>query len=385
MKYNGTDLEKHKSDYKKKKNLVYLFIGILIFAIWLILLVIKIITAINAGGSLSEIWRTIANGIFDNILGILPPIIFFDLLLEYFQQEKIFDEMTEQITGTIMSKPEVIESFDDKAKKRFLNATVLALVDQDKDECAVAMGAIEPYINDRFDIRKDFMYYLEIRDCDNIDGFSSDKYMLICESLSYELFYIASKPISDSVRIEFFVKNSELDKGLREEDAECIMQEGMEIAPEDFAIIKSKSSNPAVLHDYINSLLTPQLYIDDEMWLMSDVTVYNNKFNLRFTAPKKQKRTDSKNISNKISLYFRVPQFKSHSAFLASISQPTYSPTIRISYPENKYEVRNFLFFNKTFGPSAEKAEQGIGCRNIQIKDKWVHPMSGVVFFIDCK
>lgn len=371
----------HKKDYKKKKNLVYLCIGVLIAVIWLVLLVIKIVTAVNDGGSLKEVWNTILNGIFDNILGILPPIIFFDLLLEYFQQDKIFDEMTEQITGTIMSKPEVIQSFDKEAQKRFLNATVLALVDQDEDEGEVAIGAIEPYISDRFDIRKDFTYYLEIRDCDNIEGFDSNKYMLMCENLSYELFYVVSEPIGNSVRIGFFVENSTLDKVLREERVNYIMREGLDIDPEDFLIVQEKSKNKEDLQHYIDKLLAPQLYIDDEMWLIEDVFVYNNRIDIEFCAPDKRKR-DIKVKSNKISLYFHMPQLKQLTSFLASISQPTYSPIIRLSYPEEEYEVKNFLFFNKTFGPSAEKAEQGIGCRNIQIKDKWVHPMSGVVFFV---
>lgn len=374
----------HKKDYKKKKNLVYLCIGVLIAVIWLVLLVIKIVTAVNDGGSLKEVWNTILNGIFDNILGILPPIIFFDLLLEYFQQDKIFDEMTEQITGTIMSKPEVIQSFDKEAQKRFLNATVLALVDQDEDESEVAIGAIEPYISDRFDIRKDFTYYLEIRDCDNIEGFDSNKYMLMCENLSYELFYVVSEPIGNSVRVGFFVENATLDKVLREEKVIYIMREGLDIDPEDFLIIQEKSKNVEDLQHYIDKLLAPQLYIDDEMWLIQGVFVHNNQIDIEFCAPDKRKR-DIKVKSNKISLYFHMPQLKQHTSFLASISQPTYSPIIRLSYPEEKYEVKNFLFFNKTFGPSAEKAEQGIGCRNIQIKDKWVHPMSGVVFLIEHK
>lgn len=375
---------KHKKDYKKKKNLAYLYIGVLIAVVWLVLLVIKIVTAVNDDCSLKEVWSTILNGIFDNILGILPPIIFFDLLLEYFQQDKIFDEMTEQITGTIMSKPEVIQSFDKAAQKRFLNATVLALVGQDEDESEVAIGAIEPYISDRFDIRKDFTYYLEIRACDNIEGFDSNKYMLMCENLSYELFYVVSKPIENSVKVGFFVENATLDKVLREEKVNYLMREGLDIDPEDFLIIQEKSKNVKDLQYYIDKLFAPQLYIDDEMWLMQNVFVYNNGIDIEFGAPDKRKR-DIKVKSNKISLYFHMPQLKQRTSFLASIPQPTYSPIIRLSYPEEKYEVKNFLFFNKTFGPSAEKAEQGTGCRNIQIKDKWVHPMSGVVFIIEHK
>ena len=118
--------------------------------------------------------------------------------------------------------------------------------------------------------------------------------------------------------------------------------------------------------------------------LIQKVFVYDKRIDIEFCAPDKRKR-DVKVKSNKISLYFHMPLLKQNASFLASISQPTYSPIIRLSYPEEKYDVKNFLFFNKTFGPSAEKAEQGTGCRNIQIKDKWVHPMSGVVFLFKHK
>ena len=385
LKFKKNVLDNHKNGYKKKKKRNYIFVGTIIVAIWLGLLLVKIKTATESGETIAQIRDTILSGIFDNILGILPPVIFIDLLLDYFQQDKVLDEMTEQITGTIMSKPEVIQSFNKDAQKRFLNATVLSLVDQDSDECSMAMGAIEPYIEDRFDIRKDFVYYLEIRDCENIDGFDSDKYMMMCENLSYELFYIASKPIRDKVRIGFFVENSDLDKGLREEKVEYIIREGLNIDPIDFEHLTNIVSSSQDLSDYINKLLSPRLYIDDEMWLISDVLINDNSIDVEFRAPKCYNSNNNIKKSNKISIYFHMPQLKAHTSFLASISQPTYSPIIRLSYPEEKYNITNYLFFNKTFGPSAEKAQQGIGCRNIQIKNKWVHPMSGVVFFIEHK
>lgn len=353
----------------------------------MVLLVIKIVSAINNGENLSEILHTLRDGIFDNILGILPPILLFDFWLEYLQQDKIFDEMTEQITGTIMSKPEVIQSFDKEAQERFLNATVLALVDQDEDECSMALGAINPYINDKFDIRKDFTYYLEIRNCENIENFCADKYMLLCENLSYELFYIASEPIGDTVTVGFFVENAELDKRLREQKELChkssryIMREGLDIDPSDFEKIKAYSSDKATLQKYISSLFVPQLYIDDELWAISDIDVCENRIDIDFKVLESRRKGDEK--SSKISLSFRMPQLKTNTSFLASISQPTYNPTIRLSYPEDKYNVKIFPFFNSTVGPSVSKAEQVVGSRNIQVKNKWVHPMSGVVFLIN--
>ena len=62
------------------------------------------------------------------------------------------------------------------------------------------------------DLKKDV-----IRDCNNIEGFDSNKYMLMCENLSYELFYVVSEPVGNSVRVGFFVENATLDKVLREE------------------------------------------------------------------------------------------------------------------------------------------------------------------------
>lgn len=390
MKHNKPISFDHRKEYKRRKNLAYLFLAAVTAIVWLVMLIVKIVTAVHAGGALSEVLSTIRDGIFDNILGILPPILLFDFWLEYLQQDKIFDEMTEQITGTIMSKPEVIQSFDKEAKKRFLRATVLTLVDQNEDECSMAMAALEPYINDKFDIRKDFSYFLEIRECESIKQFDADKYMFIYENLSYELLYVATEPIKNSVHIDFFIENSKLDKSLREqkhnesETARYIMSEGLDIDIDDFEAIRSKTSDKKELIEYITQLFIPQLYIEDIPWLVNDVSLNDNKIDIEF-VPQNDPVETTADKSSRISLSFRMPQLKTHTSFLASISQPTYNPTIRLSYPEEKYDIKLFPFFNSSLSASVSKAEQGIGCRNIQVKDKWVHPMSGVVFLIDKK
>ena len=89
--------------------------------------------------------------------------------------------------------------------------------------------------------------------------------------------------------------------------------------------------------------------------------------------------------SNKITLFFRMPQIKAHTSFLASISQPVYSPTIRFNYPAEKYDVKMYPFFNNSVEASVEQAELGVGNCYININEKWVHPMSGVVFMINGK
>lgn len=170
----------HWQEYQKVKKRAYRIVGGATVAVWVLLLIIKLAVAARSGLPFSEAFRTIGDGIFDNILGILPPILLFDFGLEYIQQDKVYEEMTEQITGTIMSRPEVINSFDFDAKKRFVDATVLSMVDMDKDECAMALGAIEPYLNDKYDIKTRFEYFIDINDCDCFDCFKPEKYMLVC-------------------------------------------------------------------------------------------------------------------------------------------------------------------------------------------------------------
>lgn len=89
--------------------------------------------------------------------------------------------------------------------------------------------------------------------------------------------------------------------------------------------------------------------------------------------------------SNKITLFFRMPQIKAHTSFLASVSQPVYSSTIRFNYPAEKYDVKMYPFFNNSVEASVEQAELGVGNCYININEKWVHPMSGVVFMINGK
>ena len=108
---------------KKRKSLksITITLAIITTAVWLIMLLAKhIISGINFSDLLDDI--------IANILGILPPIILFNFLYEYLTREHVADEMTEQITKTLMSSPETIELFDDEAKRTFVRTIVQALV-----------------------------------------------------------------------------------------------------------------------------------------------------------------------------------------------------------------------------------------------------------------
>ena len=330
----------HWQEYQKVKKRAYRIVGGATVAVWVLLLIIKLAVAARSGLPFSEAFRTIGDGIFDNILGILPPILLFDFGLEYIQQDKVYEEMTEQITGTIMSRPEVINSFDFDAKKRFVDATVLSMVDMDKDECAMALGAIEP--------------------------------------------------IGKCVHLGFFSENKELDRKLRhmsdnsqnEKEKRFVIREALTVDIDDLnAFISGK--NDAELKEAMETLFSPSLYIDDKKWELGDFEITEKGIDFSFNAG--EDFYNAGNKSNKIMIFFRMPQLKAHTSFLASISQPVYSPTIRFNYPAEKYDVKMYPFFNNSVEASVEQAELGVGNCYININEKWVHPMSGVVFMINGK
>lgn len=270
----------HWQEYQKVKKRAYRIVGGATVAVWVLLLIIKLAVAARSGLPFSEAFRTIGDGIFDNILGILPPILLFDFGLEYIQQDKVYEEMTEQITGTIMSRPEVINSFDFDAKKRFVIREALTV------------------------------------DIDDLNAFISGK-------------------------------------------------------------------NDAELKEAMETLFSPSLYIDDKKWELGDFEITEKGIDFSFNAG--EDFYNAGNKSNKIMIFFRMPQLKAHTSFLASISQPVYSPTIRFNYPAEKYDVKMYPFFNNSVEASVEQAELGVGNCYININEKWVHPMSGVVFMINGK
>ena len=87
--------------------------------------------------------------------------------------------------------------------------------------------------------------------------------------------------------------------------------------------------------------------------------------------------------SHSIEISFAMPQAKGRSEVLVSIGEPTYSPIIQLSYPETLMTVKAFSFLNEAKGASIEQASHNSGNYEFCIQDKWIYPMSGVVFVID--
>ena len=81
-----------------------------------------------------------------------------------------------------------------------------------------------------------------------------------------------------------------------------------------------------------------------------------------------------------VKIRFRIPQRDGDGYFFASISEPTYSPFVRFSYPEDAYELTMIPFLNRSVTAKDTKIFDGV--RELSVENEWVLPVSGAIFLI---
>lgn len=316
--------------------------------------------------------RALAEDIISNILGILPPMIIFNFLYEYLTKEHVSKEMAEQITSTLMGKPEVMNAFEDEQKTTFINTTIEAMVGTESYEMVSAV--ITPYITNQYNIRTFYKYSIILRDYVDNSLFPSDKYMKIYENLKYTKKYINSGNITNEFSIAFISQNHELDSALRTQT--YIFQENLSIDDTEMQILLKKNDDEKL--SFVEKEMQVTVYIDEHKAEIKSLNFSENGINIEFSS----KHDNSANIHT-IEISFAMPQRKGHSEFFASVNEPTYSPMIQLSYPESTMNVKAFSFLNDGDDSSVEKSIHSIGNYEFCIQNKWIYPMSGVVFIID--
>lgn len=360
--------EKRRNRRNRKQAVIML--AAITTAVWLVFVIGKIIISSYTGENYH--FMDLVNSIFDNILGILPPIIIFNFAFEYLTQDYVSDEISEQITSTLMSDPDTIQLFEDRVKSDFLKATISAMAKQGTDESNVAMHAIQPYLQSRFDFRKNFQYFIDVRDYPDDAIFQGDAYLRVSEELHYTKQLAASASFAQTFKIGMFIENEMLDKHLRKN--EYLMREALNIRPSEMQ--KLLQLTPNKQKAYILDTLKVQAYVNNISCKVTDARITENGIEVSFLS---SHSTNEKEY--KIDLTFCMPQSKEHTTFLVSIPEPTYSPNIRFSFPENM-QATMFPFFNDLEDAVVEQAQRGLGSCNISISEKWVYPVSGAVFLL---
>lgn len=364
---------------KNVRSLTILFF-VITAIIWVTLLLVKMVFfEFNTSALFDDI--------VSNILGILPPIIIFNFVFEYFAQKYESDEISEKIADTIMGKSDIMSRFKDEQKIDFIKSTISTMVDPEAAEMTSAV--IYPYITNSYNIRTYFKYSIILRDYDNSPMFDKKRYMKVYEDFKFTKKYINDENLPQDFHVGFITSNYELDSALRNQN--YLFQENLSINDEE--IQKFLALDPDEWKAMVEKEMQISVYIDDLKAEITNVVFSPAGIDIAFHSehitrtlkkftPGTMGKYDYK-TEHSVEISFAMAQEKGHSEFMVSINEPTFAPIIQLSYPETTMNVKAFSFLNDGDESSVEKATHNVGTYEFCIQNKWIYPVGGVVFVID--
>ena len=341
----------------------------MLFAITLLIWALLFVIKLHFWGADGE---SIIDDIVSNMIGIIPPLLIFDFGLEYLTRDNIASDISEKITQTLLGESEAIGAFKDDDKIRFVKNTVKHLVGDESYDMVYAV--MEPYITGKYNRRTVFRYKITLRSSPKSDLFSDESYYRIYESLRYRKHYAADSSLPQKFSVAFIMNANALDDALR--NRTYIFQENLAI---NEAELKKLLDMPeAEKKDFIENELHLSIYIDGRPCRLEDFSFGKNIITVNYFS-----EHDEAAKVHDVDISFSMPQRRGISDFMVSISEPTYSPVIELSYPEAEMEVKAFSFLNDCDDSSLENATHSVDSFEFNIQDKWIYPMSGVVFAIN--
>ncbi len=332
--------------------------------------------------------KDLFDDIVSNILGILPPIIIFNFVYEYYTQKYESDEISEKIADTIMGRSDIMSRFKDDQKIDFIRSTINTMVSPEAAEMTNAV--IYPYITNSYNIRTYFKYSIILRDYETHPLFPKEKYMKVYENFKFTKKYINSDNLPQDFHVGFITANHELDTALRNQN--YIFQENLSIDEKEFKQLLEMSEEE--WKKMVMEEMQLSVYIDDLKATITNVSLspagidiafhseHINKQLRKFEPGAHMTKYDYK-TEHSVEISFAMAQTKGHSEFLVSINEPTYAPIIQLSYPESSMSVKAYSFLNDGDESSVERATHNVGTYEFCIQNKWIYPVGGVVFVID--
>ena len=221
-------------------------------------------------------------------------------------------------------------------------------------------------------IRTKFRYEISLRksfDFGNVE-IDREKYFELTESLSYKKHFL-HETVGQEYWISFVRNLDEVDDSLRDEN--YIFSENLLMDEADLCHIAQMSPEEQML------FYTKRMHVRFNLngKVLAPVELIMNPSGI-FAKYEMTAEGDSKGLDVKIN--FTIPHRKTASYFFASISDPTYSPHISFTYPDDAVDAEMISFMNRNLTTKNSKVFDGL--REISLEKEWVLPMSGVVFII---
>ena len=154
------------------------------------------------------------------------------------------------------------------------------------------------------------------------------------------------------------------------------MRESLVITPDDLDRLIALS--PKERTHFVENEMALKVFIDHQACKVVDVSISHLGIDVVIESSHSRKKKEIV-----VDINFCMPQIKRRTTFLVSITEPTYSPAVQFTYPRESFNVTMYPFFSDTGDALVEEADRGAGTCDVFIQEKWVYPMSGIVFVID--
>lgn len=364
---------------KKMKNQNFMWLYLATIFVWVILFLIKLfLWGMDIQGLISSV--------LDNMLGLLPPMFIFDFVYEKLTRDASTMETSEKITETMMGKPETLALFTEEQRRTFINSAISSIAPDETtadmiQQCLSAYLTTEPC----YKIRPQFHYDIRLQ-CNSIPEnsiFSNADYFYVEEVLSYQIKYPkhnSEKFFPDGFWVGFFAKSDKLDSALRdkiseEDNRKYIFRESLSIRKCD--LDKLKSLPQEELREVFNRVFKLKIRVDEKYAAIQEIIVNDLGIFINMKSDH-----DSSNDLYAVRVLFHMPQCW-ETEIVISISDPTYSPEIMVSYQEDIMNVEMYSFFSESDESSVENAvDTDNGIYSVAVVNRWIYPMSGMVFTI---
>ncbi len=203
------------------------------------------------------------------------------------------------------------------------------------------------------------------------DGVDEDKYYKLTESFSYSKTFLSDKP-SGEFWIGFITSLDELDSALK--NASFFFSENLLIDRAEMERLTSLDEEEKTRF-YLSSMRA-KLNINGSVLSPETVLIKESGIFAKYLPSDALLSPDTLDAK----IYFRIPQRNESGYFFASINDPTYSPFISFTYPEDEFDVQMIPFLNRSVTSKDTKIFDGL--RELSIEKEWVMPVSGAVFLI---
>ncbi|MBO4982674.1 MAG: TIR domain-containing protein [Clostridia bacterium] len=270
-----------------------------------------------------------------------------------------------------LAKPDFVSSLPNEIKSSILRNAITSFLDE--YNAKIFTSILDKMSGSVYNIRTKFRYEIEIDDEFNFKSvdIDSSKYYSLYENFSYTKRFLKGAP-EKSFWLSFATNLDDLDTALKDEN--FFFSENLIIDGEDMEIL-TQLDDEDKMRFYLSTMRT-KINICGTALNPEQVIIDKSGIFARYELTEEMINNELFDVKIK----FQIPQRMGDGYFFASINEPTYSPFIRFSYPEDTFDVTMIPFLNRSVTAKDTKIFEGQ--RELSLENEWVIPVSGAIFLI---